>query len=116
MPNFRIMKTFEFEDSVTYRAACSCGSHEHDVSIDIEIDKEFKIVSLCFYKKLVWSSHWGDANLFKRCWLKLKAVCKIIFTGYVELEEEFLMNDPEPNPISRYLSSLLRLSTLAVFL
>ena len=95
MPDLRVMTIHEFEDSVYYRAACSCGSHEHEVTIEVEIDKDINMVSINFYKNIAWCSHWGSPNFFQRCWLKIKAVFKIIFTGYIELEEGFLMDSEE---------------------
>ena len=89
--SFRVMRVEEFEDSVYYRAACACGSHEHDVTIEIEIDKKYNYVSINFYKDIAWCSHWGSPNFFQRCWLKTKAICRILFTGYIELNEGFML-------------------------
>lgn len=95
MPTFRTMTTEKFEDSIFYRSACACGNNEHDVVIEIEHDKKFNLVLLNFYKTIAWCSHWGDMNFFQRCWLKIKAITKILFTGYIELNETFLINNKQ---------------------
>ena len=94
--SFRVMKISEFPDSVFYRAACSCGSSDHTVEIELEKDKEIpEMVFLNFYKDVAWCDYWGNKNIFQRFWLKTKAVCRIIFTGYIHLEESFILQGEE---------------------
>lgn len=89
---FRVMKTNEFDRSVYYKADCSCGSDEHCITIEFEHDEEIpSMIFLNFYKDIAWCCHWGSPNFFKRCWLKTKAVFRIIFTGYIELNESFIL-------------------------
>jgi len=88
-----VMKTHEFEDSIYYRAACSCGSDEHDVTIEFERDEDIpSMIFLNFYKKIGWCSHWGDLNWFERVWKRIKCSVIMLFTGYVELEESFILD------------------------
>lgn len=92
MKSFRVMKTNEFEDAVCYRIACACGSDEHDVTIEFEINKEIpNMLFINFYKDMAWCSHWGSPSFLEKIWLKIKAVFKIIFTGYIELNESFIL-------------------------
>lgn len=86
-----IMKTDEFENSVYYRAACSCGTNEHDVTIEFEIDKDPTILYLNFYKNINWASSWEDLNWFKIIWKRIKCSFRVFFTGYIELEESFII-------------------------
>lgn len=96
MKSFRVMKTNEFEDAVYYRVACSCGSNEHDVAIEFEINKETpNMLFINFYKDMEWCSHWGSTNFLQRIWLKTKAIFRIIFTGYIELNEALILNGDE---------------------
>lgn len=91
------MKLHEFDDSIYYRAACSCADNEHDVTIEFEIDKEIpSMIFLNFHKKIAWCSHWGDnLNFFGRVWKRIKCSFLMLFTGYVELEESFILQDEE---------------------
>ena len=98
------MKTEEFGDSIFYRIAC-CGSEDHDMTLELEWDKDVKMVFLNFYKKLVWSAYWGTDNWFKSQWLKLKAIYKIVFFGYIEVEESLIIKDPEH--IDNFLTALV---------
>ena len=87
-----VMKTDEFEDSIFYRAACSCGSNEHDVTIEFEIHKDVPtMLFLNFHKNIAWCSHWGNLNWFERVWKRIKCSLVMLFTGYVELEESFII-------------------------
>lgn len=89
-----VMKTHEFKDSVFYRASCDCGSNEHDVSIEFEHDKEIPgMIFLNFYKTIAWASHWGNLNWFQRIWKRIKCSFTILFTGYIELEESFILQE-----------------------
>lgn len=91
-----VMKTNEFENSIYYRASCSCGSNEHDVSIEFEIDKDIpSMLFLNFYKTIAWCSHWGDLNWFIQIWKRIKCSLRVLFTGYIELEESFIIRGEE---------------------
>jgi hypothetical protein len=86
------MKTDEFDDSIYYRVACSCGSNEHDITIEFEIDEEIpSMIFLNFHKNIAWCSHWGNLNWFERVWKRISCSFKMLFTGYVELEESFII-------------------------
>jgi len=96
MSNFRVMKTSEFNDAVFYRAACSCGSDDHDLAIEFERDPKIPdMIFLNFYKDLAWSSYWGDTNFFSRMWRRLKTSLRILFMGYIEVEESFILQGEE---------------------
>lgn len=93
MTSYRTMKTNEFKDAIFYRVACDCGSDEHDLHFEFENDPEIpQMIFLNFYKKLLWSSYWGDNDKwYKNFWLRIKGATKMIFTGYVEVEESFIL-------------------------
>ena len=87
----KVMKTAEYDDSVYYRLPCSCGSDDHDITLEFEHDKKFPgMLFLNMYKDLAWSSYWGDRNIFERIWKKLKVAFRILFVGYIEVEESFI--------------------------
>jgi len=87
------MKTNEFKDAIFYRVACDCGSDEHDLHMEFEKDSEIpEMIFLNFYKKLVWSSYWGDHDKwYRNFWLRIKGATKMIFKGYIEVEESFIL-------------------------
>jgi len=94
MISFRTMKIEQFEDDVYYRAACSCGNSEHDVTIEFEKDEDGDI-NLFFHKKVCYTSRWTANNIFSDFWLRLKGALKLLFTGYIELEESFMLEKGE---------------------
>lgn len=92
MTSNRIMKIVEHEKSIMYRAACDCTDQNCDITLDMEIDESTKMIILALYKKLHWSSYWkDDDNWFKNKWLRIKGATKLLFTGYIEVEEYFYM-------------------------
>jgi hypothetical protein len=88
----KVMKTEEFDDAIYYRLPCSCGSKDHDITLEFEHDEEIpEMVFLNVYMNLVWSSYWGDTNFFQIIWRKIKTALRIIFVGHIELEESFIL-------------------------
>ncbi len=91
-----VMKTSEYEKSITFRAGCECGSNDHDATIDFEKDKEIpEMYFINFYKKIEWSCYWGNRNWYERQWKKVKAILTIIFKGYIEMEDSFIFRGDE---------------------
>ena len=69
----KVMKTEEFDDAIYYRLPCSCGSKDHDITLEFEHDKEIpEMVFLNVYMNLEWSSYWGDTTFFQIIWRKIK--------------------------------------------
>lgn len=93
------------EDSkkwVMYRVACDCGDSDHDLTLDIEYDDGFVVVNI--YGKVLWSAYFGGHGFFRRQWEKIKACFKIIFKGYIEMEEGLLLrNEEHINNVARAL-------------
>jgi hypothetical protein len=99
-----VMKTGEFEDSIFYRAACSCGANVHDVTIEFEKEEDSPMIFLNFYKKIAWCSHWGDHQKYRqRLWKRITGSLRMLFTGYVELEESFILTEENIEPFIRAL-------------
>jgi len=87
-----VMKLNNFDDSIYYKADCSCGDSDHEILIEFEKDKECPdMIFLNFYKNIAWCSHWGSDNIFYNFWKRVKCAIKVLFTGYVELEESFII-------------------------
>ena len=104
MTSLNIMKTAEFDDSIYYRAACACGADEHDVTIEFEKDQHTTMLFLNFYKTIAWCSHWGnELNWFQRIWKRISASFKMLFTGYIDLEESFILTEKSIEPFIKAL-------------
>ena len=89
---FKAMIISESKEWISYRLACSCTLPDHDVHIDIELDKEHDIVTLTFYKKMRYADWWGvNQNFIRRIWRRILGVWKLIWFGEIELEEEMLL-------------------------
>lgn len=99
-----VMKVFDYGNSVMYRASCSCGDPDHDLWISIQKDDEFEDVSLSFYVNVNHDVDYPDiGELFHRrfivgCrnfWERFKNATKLLFTGYLKYESEFIIDNPE---------------------
>lgn len=97
MTSYRVMKTDEFKDAIFYRISCAHSSAEHDLDIEFERDVDFKDdIFLNLYSKLAWSSYWKDDDKwYKNLWWRIKGAFKIIFKGYVEVHESFILEGEE---------------------
>jgi len=87
-----VMKTNEWGNLVMYRAMCSCGDTDHDITISFEYDKECNEMELFFYKKIDWCTNWSDP-WYKNAWRRIRDSLKMLFTGWIELEADFLIQD-----------------------
>ena len=97
----KVMKLGEYDlsdqYSVWYRIACGCMYEEHDCTITIKQDFEWRQdIDLVFYKKVSWADYHGRNDNFISRWVsRIKCSLKVLFTGYIELEEDFLIHGEE---------------------
>lgn len=101
--SYKVMKTGEYDKALFYKVECDCGSKDHQLGIEIDSDK-WPILSLTFYADLESTIYWGKTNWFIRQWRKIKIITKIIFTGYITMEQEFLLIDDKH--IDSYINAL----------
>lgn len=87
----KIMKVYENENAIMYRAMCDCSSVDCDLVLDIEHDSELNMIFINFYKNLSWSSYKHPHNSIMNLLYRIKYACKILFTGSIKVECEFLM-------------------------
>lgn len=82
--------------SAWYKTSCACGSDNHDCTIVLEKDKEHPVdVSMVFYKKISWADYYGKSNIIARMLKRIQCSLKILFTGYIELEEDFIFHNEQ---------------------
>ena len=92
--SYRIMKTSEYKTDLFYRASCMCGSEECDLTLELEYDEELNEIILYIYKNVYWSDGWSN-SLFVRFWKRLKASLKIMFTGNLKMDSDFIFDSKE---------------------
>lgn len=76
-----------------YKVGCDCGGDDCGTEIEFEIDKDFSYINVNFYKKVIWADHWGYDRFYERWWARIKASFKILFTGYIDMEGNFMIQD-----------------------
>lgn len=93
-----IMLTDEFSDVDYYQIACECNSKDHNIMVEIEYNKEEDMVSMYFYKDLYWCPYWAHSFIMD-IWYRIKACFRMLFTGYIELEETFLFHEDQMDDV-----------------
>lgn len=88
-----VMKLDEWDSDVWYEIGCACGGEDCNAQIEFEIDNDFSVIDINFYKKVMWADYWGCDRFYERWWARIKASFKILFTGYIELEGNFMIKD-----------------------
>ena len=101
----RIALLNKLKDLVIYRAVCSCSQEKHDLTIHLEKDTKFDLLLLTFYVNLsinkyfeLWEKDDFKGKLKKFIhilWTRIKLSLKVLFTGYIEIEQEFIIDDKE---------------------
>ena len=81
--------------SVWYKIGCSCTGDDCGVMIEMSNDPDFHILTVRFYKEIIWDSEWGLNPFYVRWWNRIKAACRIIFTGRIDLESDFVIQSEE---------------------
>jgi hypothetical protein len=89
---YRIMKTHEFEDSIFFRATCSCTATDHDQDVEVVVEKDdlVKEVKVVIGMKLNAMTT-GDTKWERFVW-RIKSAYKLLFSGYLELGMEFMFD------------------------
>jgi len=91
--NVSIDKTFP--SSVFYIIQCDCGSKECSAHMIVEADRELNLVRVEFYKEIKLCNYIYPYNIFKEILFRIKNAFKIIFTGNITLESDFIISNPK---------------------
>lgn len=85
-----ICKLHGFTDYESYRAHCSCSYplHSQDITISVESDAVLSVTIASTLRHCNYKTEYG--NVFKRVYNRLKSAIKILFTGSVEVETEYI--------------------------
>ena len=94
-----VMKLSEDDQHVLYRTGCSCGEPRHDIGMYITRNTDSDDISWYFYTNATYYSPSAFYGTFwTKCvdiWERMKASLKLLFTGFLEYDSEFLIEDPE---------------------
>lgn len=91
MTSNNIVKTVESDNAVFFRTMCEC-CHTHGQSLAIEIDEKLNEIVLWLYIPIKVCSFDGcDYNWWYRLKWRFKNSFNILFKGYMEHEDAFLM-------------------------
>lgn len=99
-----ICKLYGFRDYEAYRAHCSCTSpaHVHDITISVDADD---ILSVTISSQLSHYNYYTEyGNVFKRMYNRIKSALKILFTGSIETQADFIFQSKDQ--VEDYINAL----------
>jgi len=124
--SYNICQTIDLPDFKTYRAICACQSSEHDQSLAVEFDKELNCTTVTIYYTASTAELGSSNDYFRKMWMtnnnwfisqyalvgwwftdmynRFKYALKILYSGRIELENSYLMDEKEH--IKSYLNAL----------
>ena len=91
--SYRTCVLHNFKDAVVYKAECACGSDEDALILELEVDGG--LMYLTMYKDLACCSYWDCDNWFAEKWKRIKIATRMLFTGYIEVQECFIFDSEE---------------------
>jgi hypothetical protein len=94
------------DTSIWYTVACHCGSDDHNISMVLEYDKSINMLVVNFYKSVNYSAEFSykhDSDTLvdvakdkvKIIWKRIKDATILLFTGNVEMEADFILQEPQ---------------------
>ena len=105
--SYKVMKTEEFPGLIFYRASCSCGNVDCDMTLEFERDKETcdDMVFLNLYKSLRWCSSWVSPDTWwNRVKRRIFGTFELLLTGSIKMEESFIFQGE--NHILEFIAAL----------
>lgn len=94
MKKQNIEVTYDYKDFVGLHTNCKCGDNAHILGVIVEDDDEntHPIVTLCFpCGRFEVNRTW--LNLPKRIYKRIIDSFKVLFTGELDVEDEFMFRD-----------------------
>jgi len=88
-----VMEIFDFTDCIFYQVGCGCGNK--DCNMTLELENCDSNMYLNMSKDLAFSVYWGEGNIFTRLWKRIKYASKLMFIGYIKVEESHVFNNSE---------------------
>jgi len=87
------------DHSIWYRIACDCGSKECDTYMEFEFDKKVNMLFLNFHKDVIVCEPYDDKeniiDKLERYWIRFCKSMKLLFTGYLKMEESFILQNKD---------------------
>jgi hypothetical protein len=84
-----IMKIGEGPEHIIYRSDCGCGSNDHSQTLFLDLDEDFGL-GMRLYADIDVPIYYGNGNMFSRAWLRVKYAFRLLFTGNIHMESDFL--------------------------
>jgi len=101
---YRIMKTHEFEDSVYFRATCSCDWHKHAHEIEVRQDEDLGEVMVGISTTIDANEKYCNTKFYEKIWWRIKTAITALFIGRIEAGSEFLFENTKQ--VDAYLEAI----------
>ena len=93
MATKNVMEQWDFGKSIFYQVGCGCGNKDCNMEVELEYDEG--TMYLNFYKDVAISVYWDDHRFLSKLWRRIKYALRILFVGYIKMQETHVFNDPE---------------------
>jgi hypothetical protein len=91
-PGFALIE--ETDKWIMWRVPCGCGSVEHDLTFDVEWDREINDVRMNIYGKIETPSSYYHSNWWIEKWgnicRRISIAFRVLLVGYVSCEVDLL--------------------------
>lgn len=100
--SYKIMNIYEDNDTIIYRSSCDCGDKNDDLVLTINVDNNYDTLNICMTGNLTYSDDFicyacnflvRGIGHFRNFIKRIKGAIKLIFTGKLEQEYEFIFSD-----------------------
>jgi hypothetical protein len=96
-PSSNIAIVSDFEDTIIYKAHCSCLDDNDIHTLVLEIDPSFDDITMILYAKVAIDEYYNRSDIILplRILWRIKNAIKILFTGHLDLEASYLFTDEQ---------------------
>ena len=100
--SYKVMNIYEDKDTIIYRSVCDCGDESDDLNMVISIDENYDMLNICLSGNLVFNDDFvccacnflvRGIGYLKNIIRRITTAIKLIFTGRLEQNYEFIFSD-----------------------
>ena len=89
------MKTFQLTDHIVWKHECHCHGDFDIMRVCLDRDKDDEnklfMIDLTFSKRVVANDYIYPDRWIGRMWWRIKAAIKILWSGYIEMDNEHII-------------------------
>jgi hypothetical protein len=87
------MNEIEQLDKYWFKTTCACGDSNHSIDFILLGDDDWSDEPSMEFSVKVVPAGWGMDKFFKNMWWRVRVAIKLIFLGFIDMEESFMFRD-----------------------